>query len=284
MATSGVSLRCKYMDQWPISLVAIVFGGTLLGIGVGVRLSEDKAEKLEIRFAQSGVKADGKVVGKRTAREHRPVGRNQNQSVLVFSIDYQFTDASGTLRRGGSRVSESDFKSTTRGATIRVEYLPDEPETSRIVQAASQSPSPNWLAPTMIGLGITLAVGGFAWLSYGFVKAGRRARVVRHGSPFLGWVGEIVEYPQKKGPAKYTLSFAFKDPDGDDSEGWVWLPIHLKEQWKSGDPILVLWDGQADSYAEPDIFGIRADDLRQRLNESAVSNEPHRKKKRQRKS
>ena len=128
----------------------------------------------------------------------------------------------------------------------------------------------------MIALGAIVGVGAVRGLCYDFVKAGQRARVVRHGSPFLGWVDEIVEQPQEKGASKYRFSFTFKDPDGDDSEGWIWLPTRLSKVWKSGNPILVLWDGREDSQAEPDIFGIRNDDLHRLQTEAASSGETSR--------
>jgi hypothetical protein len=272
------------MKRWVVALIAILFGGLLLTLGAYVSMSYDNTAKAEAQFAQSGVAADAKVVGKRTVKERQLVGRNKYRSVTIKSVDYEFADSTGTVRRGESRVSDQEFNTTKKGDTIRVEYLRDDPGTNRRIQAASQISGSVWPGRILLGLGAIFCVGGVAGLFYDFVKAGRRARVVRYGSPFLGRVDEIVEYPQEKGAPQYSLSFAFKDPDGDDSEGWVWIPVRLRERWKSGDPILVLWDGRADSFAEPDIFEVRTDDLHRLQGEAAVSSVSNLKTTRRRKT
>ena len=284
MPTSGASLRFKYMEKWLEVVIGCVFGGIFLAIGAFAWLSHDRAGELAAQFAEFGVQADAKVVNTRITKQRVQTRREGIQVSFVFLVSYEFADLAGSVRRGESAVSEGEFKATRKGATIHVEYLRDNPGTNRIVRAASQPSGSNWPGWTMTGLGAILCLGAVAGFSYDFVKAGRRAHVVRHGSPFLGWVDEIVEHPQEKGASKYTFSFAFKDPDCDDSEGWIWLPARLSNVWKSGDPILVLWDGREDSYAEPDIFGIRTEDLHHLQNESGVSSEPSRRKIRHRKT
>jgi hypothetical protein len=265
------------MAWWPLALVA--FGGILLAMGFMVRIANDV---VEARYARAGVETAAKVLRTRTARERQPVGRRGVRWVLVTSVDYEFHDAGGVVRRGGSRVSASRFQGLREGDTIRVQYLKDDPATSRVVPAPDAITAP-WLGTAVLGVGAVVAGLGGAGLGGAAVVAGRRARVVRQGAPYLGNVVTVDEHPQRRGPPRFVLSYRFRDNEGDDCDGWVWLPPELVERWEPGAPILVLWDGRARSSPEPDIFEARPEDLDRLRDESAPPGPPRRSKKRTRK-
>jgi hypothetical protein len=133
-----------------------------------------------------------------------------------------------------------------------------------------------WLASGLIGAGALLSLLSVAGFGYQSLKAHRRAKVVREGFAYGGWVDEIDEHPQPGGSPRFVLSFKFRDGDGETNDGWVWLPRNLRNRWQPGAPIVVLWDGKTTSYPEPDIFEFRREELKQMADSAAIGS-PRRK-------
>ena len=248
----------------------VVVGMILLGLGLGVRFLYLTENDLESRYLRSGVRAGAKVL---RAQAEKTKVRSPNRStstVFIYKVEYQFTYPDNVAHRGTSSISEGQFQTLKPGHSITVEYLRDDPATSRMVGAQANGPALLWLALGLIGTGGLLAILGVLGLGYQSLKAKRRARVVRTGSPYHGIVTEIDEHPVRNGAARFILSFEFHDADGDAYDGWVWLPARLRDRWNPGKTILVLWDGTCNSYPEPDIFETRPDDELARLRETAT--------------
>src|SRR5690348_11450784 len=154
MALPHVAHWWKYFKTGLLPFVIlIILSIACLAIGLLVRSSVRTAHELEARYANSGMQTQGKVARAQTKLEGSP-----GKKVPQHHVEYEFADSGGVTRRGKSLVTESQFKGLKRGSAITVEYLRDEPDTSRTVGPAVTFPPPAWLAYGLISAGACLCL------------------------------------------------------------------------------------------------------------------------------
>ena len=109
--------------QWIVDAAAIF---TLLLFAIPVWLILAQQDHL----SSNGITTTGIVQNKTFAR-----GGNDNSP--DWFISYAFKDATGHEHVGSSRVDASFFNRVSPGETLTIEYLADQPGTSRIARAAT---------------------------------------------------------------------------------------------------------------------------------------------------
>jgi hypothetical protein len=158
-----------------------------------------------------------------------------------------------------SEVPEAVWKRHQIGDTIRIRYMPDDPHRSRMDEHQRSAMGKPTLILVVIG-GL-LVVTGTGLVLTAILRACRRAYVVRHGIPTLGFVTEVVATPARR------LGYTFLDHRGVRHDGQTAdLAGRRAEHWHMGDPILVLYHPDNLLRHEVDLFGARADDLAQLAN------------------
>lgn len=108
----------------------------------------------EAKFHESGVVVDGTVSSKRMEeRWERRDGRNEK--ITSHLVKYTFETRQGRKLEAENGVPESEYQHMHVGEPVPIEYLPDEPEVSRV--AGGSETLPGWL---MIIFGVLCALVG----------------------------------------------------------------------------------------------------------------------------
>jgi hypothetical protein len=258
MTVSAIRLRWLYLRGafWWMTLASALIGVALLLIGILIR-------RWEHNFQQHAARAVATVTGK-----ERGVEKQGNKSERVYYVLYNFPDAGGAQRRGKMRVSPEDWRRAKEGDTLEVEYDSTDPATSRRAGTQAHSEWGLWILGGIGGLFITF---GLPLAAYAFVRAGRRARLVRHGAAALGAVDEVAENDSPvKVAGTYRVIYRFTDEGGQAWEGrGPPQPWSRVSRWEAGDTILVLYDLRDPRRNEPDVFDVRQAD-RARLQDQAA--------------
>ena len=141
--------------QWIVDAAAIF---TLLLFAIPVWLILAQQDHL----SSNGITTTGIVQNKTFAR-----GGNDNSP--DWFISYAFKDATGREHVGSSRVDATFFNRVSPGETLTIEYLADQPGTSRIARAANP------------GIGEALALGGVGVAFFYFLGPQRWLRQLSGG-------------------------------------------------------------------------------------------------------
>jgi hypothetical protein len=244
-------------------VVGLVLGSIFAVVGYFVWQTEEDYDK-------HGLPATGTVTRKdhRVEPAHGPKGRPQT----IYTVSYQYADEQGHTHEGHDGVDANVWNQCQKGQPIAVQYLRDRPEQSRIV--AGRSLLARWGYVLLLGIGgvllaatLTLALGGWIW-------AGRKARLVQDGTPFLGTVTghETRALGKGKQQPSYRLVYTFTDADGTERSGKsVWLSRDLQARWQDDVSILALQDPNRPDRFEADVFEARADDRAALTEESESS-------------
>ena len=125
----------------------------------------------ERRFKTQGQATDAVVLSKSV----KPASREDNSGTR-YEIAYRYTTQDGGTIEKSDAVAVELWESAEKGRRIRIVYLPDEPEWSRLENSSGMESS---LAA--VGLGSIFAlVGGFFFLKR-VVEIGRQGSILRSG-------------------------------------------------------------------------------------------------------
>jgi Protein of unknown function (DUF3592) len=262
MSMTDAALRWRYYGG-PMAIVGIAIGlglgAVFLTVGYFVWQSEEE-------YAKNGVAATGTVTRKDSRVEPRTGPKSGPRT--VYTLHYRYQDDQGRPHEHGDSVDAGVWNQYQKGQQVAIEYLRDKPGTSRV---AVRSFWATWgylfaLAGggLLVGGTLVFGIGGWFW-------AGRKARLVRDGEPFLGVVTEHdTRTSGKSRQTSYRLRYAFTDAGGTERTGKsCWLPRGLESRWPVDGPILVLQDPANPARFEADIYEARADDLARFQGESA---------------
>jgi hypothetical protein len=273
MTLSPSALRRRYF--WDSSGCAAIFlmivGGMGMAIAVPlyfVSLEADRAAAgLVGRFRASGTPVEGRVLRTRVEKERiagaAPRGPKYR---TVHTVSYLYY-VKGVLHQGHAEVKPADYGRLRIGEPVPIEYLSDEPDTSRVAFGPAKVPMRSQFF--VLGVAIVFAVVtgvGVALCLRAVVGSRRRAHLVLNGVQAEATVDrvEIVERQTKQG----TSSTAFlhyrycAEGDGAWHEGRSpAVPVPLRDRWSKGDTILVLYDPKDPARHEPDFYEVRAESL-----------------------
>jgi hypothetical protein len=255
MNVSRARLRWLYL-RGPLFWMGLVFplvGVVLLFIVVTMWLSEDRFEANAVRTTATVTSKDTKTVMR---------GPKGNTPTIVHVVHYTFRDESGQEHAGGTEVSSNDWTVARKGDVWQIEYDRTDPANSR---------RPG--GETHVRWGLILGgVGAILFLSVGLAiigsllwSSGRRARLIRTGTPALGVVDSVVENDAAaKLEGTYRVTYHFTDAEGTTREGrGPAQPWSLAGRFKAGDAVLVLYDPGNPARHEADLFETRSDELAQ---------------------
>ena len=253
------SLRWKYYGGG-LALAAIAVGAVLgtifLAVGYFVRQTEEE-------YVRNGVASTATVTRKDQRIETRPAGQKGGPKT-VYTLHYRYRDDQAQAHDGGGNVDANIWNQFQKDQPLKIEYLRDQPGTSRITEGRSFLARWGYLLALgggglLLGGVLVFGIGGWFW-------AGRKARLVCSGVPFLGTVTnhDTRSSGRRNQEPSCRLRFMFTDAAGTELTGKsCWLPQGLAPQWPINEPILVLQNPDEPARFEADIFRVRADDLSQ---------------------
>jgi hypothetical protein len=211
-------------------------------------------------FQERSVRAVATITGKET-RLDKKVGRKGEQTFeTVHLLKYTFPDAAGRPVQGKARVSADEWGQANAGDTRAIEYDGEDPRDSRLVEAAAPI---RWGLLLFGGTGLLFTSVGLTLAAIALVDSGRRARLVRNGTPALGVVDGVEENDAAlKVAGTYRLAYHFEDGAGATWQGrGPAQPWSLAARWDAGEDILVLYDPQNPRRNEADVWEARNDDF-----------------------
>ncbi len=251
MIMSPARLRWLYL-RGAFLVIGVIF--TLAGVVLG--LIAAYLWQREAAFHRQAVRAVATVTGKEQRLESTGKGGKRN----VFILKYTFPDAAGRQHEGEARVSQDQWRRANPGDPLDVEYAANNPGDNR---AVGESAEGLWVIWLLLGIGALFGSLGIVFLGYALVQSGRRARLVREGTPALGTVDAVVKDDGAvKVKGNYRLAYHFTDNEGNTWEGrGPSQPWSLAARWNPGETILVLYDPRDPRRNEADVFEARSDDL-----------------------
>ncbi len=212
MNLSAVRLRWLYLRGpfWWVGLGLTVVGLILLPVALCMWWQEKG-------FQERSVRTVATITGKET-RLAKGVGRKGEQTFeTVHVLKYDFQDAAGRPVQGKYRVSAEEWGRTKRGDTRTIEYDSGNPTVSRFVEAAAPT---RWGLLLFGGIGLLFSSVGLTLAAIALVDSGRRARLVRKGTPALGVVDGAHENDAAlKIAGTYRLVYHFEDEAGTTWQG-----------------------------------------------------------------
>jgi hypothetical protein len=251
MNMSAARLRWLYVHGtfWWGGLGCALIGLVLILIGFSIW-----------RWEQGFQQHAGRAVAKVTGKEKGTMPKGKNGKETAYYLVYTFADAAGGQHEGKIRASHEDWQRAKTGDTLTVEYDSTDPATSR---RAGTDTHAGWGLLILGGIGGVFAFVGIPLAAIAFVKSGRRARLVRYGTPVLGIVSAVVENDSAlKVQGTYRLVYNFTDENGQPWEGrGPPQPWSLAARWDPGEKILVLYDPRNPGRNEADVFEARMEDL-----------------------
>jgi hypothetical protein len=262
MRFSPARLRWQYINRdrgIAGGLALTVFGATLT-VGGWFLLA------LELRYLTAGVVVEARVLGKWQAALRRPAagaavlahgGRNGPRYVVT----YEFQDEGGWFHRGSAQIGKADWDPVRPGDVLDVEYLPDDPDTSRPLSGRRVA----------LGVGFGLELVGCLFLFGGLTLLRRRlaavnglVRLVATGQPVLGLIDDVRPYGGK-GDTCVTLYYRYLAEDNSVTpqvrSGTAEGVAANAGPWRVGGPVLVLVDPDDPGRHTLDLFRARPHDL-----------------------
>jgi hypothetical protein len=252
MNISAVRLRWLYLRGafWWMGLAFALVGLVMILIGIYIWRSEQG-------FQQHIVRTVARVTGKEKDRAPKLKGKGSEDA---FFLLYSFSDSVGGQQQGKLRVSPEEWQRGKPGDSLAIEYDSTNPSAGR--RAGTEAHAGLGLL-ILGGLGGFFAFVGITLAGMAFLISGRRARLVRSGTPALGVVDEIAENDSAlKVAGTYRILYRFTDENGQTWEGrGPPQPWSLAARWDPGGTILVLYDPRNPRRNEADVFEARTADL-----------------------
>src|SRR5262245_13693866 len=185
-----------------------------------------------------------------------------NKGDSKYWMRYLYHDTAGNEHADVADVKWESWRKYSDGDELAISYLNDNPGRSHVNATDGE---PVWILPLAFG-GAGSLVGSVGWFLVvsSFLRAGRRARLIRTGTPVLGTVTgiDVNANVRINGRNPLYLKYEFKDDSSMNREGRSPdLPRRMESRWAPGDHILVLCDPFDSSRFEVDLFDQRPQDL-----------------------
>ncbi|HEV8534387.1 MAG TPA: DUF3592 domain-containing protein [Candidatus Limnocylindria bacterium] len=154
----------------------------------------------EYRYQTASATATGTVQDKRVSS-----GRYSD----TYRLTYAFVDRGGVTRTGRGEVSRATYDQARVGSRYTIQYLPDEPDTNRVLGHDDILPIAGLMAGSLFGL----ALGVFL-----FVSSHRRLaaakRIGSSGQPVSATVTKLKKSQVRGVGTAVTLEYEYDDPYG----------------------------------------------------------------------
>ena len=244
MARGQISITDLLMRQraW-LALIPIAL--TVIAGGIS------GATVLEMRaFEAQAVATTGEIRDRNVRTRTRRSGDGTTSTRRTRSVTYTFETGNGERVEASHDVSAGFYRAVERGDPVRVEYLPDDPQVSR-VQNRDRTMALVWGGLALIPAAIALWAGRRFWRrTAAMLRAGRRG--ARRGATVLAHVGSKV----KIGEDPLFWRLRWRDDTGAEGESLGHDGVELDRLAPTGREIAVHVDpvsGQA--FWARDIFG-----------------------------
>lgn len=178
----------------------------------------------ELALLSDGVTGPGSIVRKE-ARSRGPY------STPRYYVAYEFRTPGGMLVRGQSQVDRSTYERLVEAAPVEVEYLPNDPTVSRLVDG-----SPRWLTlvPSIVApiLLINLGIAGVAMFR-AWRTASLHRRLLREGAEATGRVTKVARAMMRVNRRQmYRVHYTYQDSLGRSHTGTsAMMPEDEARRW-----------------------------------------------------
>jgi len=243
-------MRWRYLKSsflWWFGLIWAGVGTPFFFVGLGV-LQDSR------HFNATAVAATATVVEK----GHSTTSKGDSR----YWLRYVYRDPAKAEHVATADVSWTVWRRYQDGASLAIRYAPDRPGKSSLNIAEAD---PWWLLP-VIFTGLGTVFGGVGWLLVwrAFAQAGKRIQLLRHGASAMGTVTGLVintsvtingrhpRYVTYEFPDDAQVKHQGRSPD---------LPLRLENRWRTGDPLLVVFDRRDPSRNEADVFDLLEKEL-----------------------
>jgi hypothetical protein len=262
MAISFRRLRWRYFGGWRMLLTSFVVAGAGLAFVAATLWGILE----ELTYRSQGVPVAARVVTKGTRKVLSP----RKGPTTEYWLRYEYRDGNGRVHQGHEDTERDLWDQCREGKPVAVEYLRTSPGESHLARDAHGL---SWLIRAgVIALGLLLFVGVCVGTVQLWGAATKRVQLVQAGTPAVGRVTEIAASDPRanaaQGSTPQHLLYLFADAQGQERGGEsAPLPRTLISRWSPGDHLLVLYDPADPGRNEPDLFGVRAEDLARLLGE-----------------
>jgi hypothetical protein len=271
MRYSPARLRWLYLnhDGGVAAGLALAAFGVVLAVGGWFLLA------WELRYLTEGVTVEAHVLARWQAALRRPavaavLAHGGGRRGPLYVVSYEYQDEGGRVHQASAGIPKADWDRLGPGDVLAVEYLADEPGTSRPVPTRR----------TALGVGFALEVVGCLLLLGGLAVFRRRVgavndqvRLVTTGQPVLGLLDDVRPYGGKKDSC-VTLQYRYLAADGDAApqvrSGTAEWVVPSAERWRAGGPVLVLVDPDDHDRHALDLFNARPGDLERLIRAGAA--------------
>jgi hypothetical protein len=243
MSRTSIRALWHYAKQDAWFLPCLYVGPIMVGFALVSLIFISEKRKFETR----GVATKGVV----TDVSFHPGRRGKS----YYTVHYRYTPRNGGPLPGSSPVGSRGDRYAV-GQSVVVEYLPEDPTQNRLRDPEAAGTSLGWiLFWGCLGFGALACLG----IVSGLVRATRRLRFLREGTPV---VGRVIEKPVKRNipglPVEHRFRYAFTDLSGQETEAQSPpVPEETKDRWEAGAPVTVVCDRDKPNRYEPDVLGLR---------------------------
>lgn len=222
---------------------AFWFGGIWFFVGapfliIGIYVGIDTWREDE-RFAREGQVAQGMVLTKSITRRRESGGREST----TYRVEFRFRTPEGTVVKREAQVSGDLWDRLVERESIRVTFLPDDPQTNRI-----EGESSIWLVSIVFtGLGLVFVPIGGVIFFRGVAGILRELRIQSGGTLAKATVVEVEPTNISfKGVQQWRISYRYHDSLGRTHNGASnVMPPEEAQEWKVGDTATVRFDPHA---------------------------------------
>ncbi len=212
----------------------ILFGSIWFAVGLPFLIIGLTMWWQSSRFSQEGIQAEGVVIG----REVVPASNNRGTR---YSVRYRFRARDGGDHEDREDVDVKLWEGLREGGPVRIEYLPADPASSRILGSA------DWFGAVIFaGLGGFFTFAGAGLIVFSLIGGSRRRRLRRTGTPVEGVVvsSQPTNFSINRVP-QWRIRYRYRDLYGVEHEGRSgFLPPSVGSGWREGDTGQVKFDPQ----------------------------------------
>jgi hypothetical protein len=213
-----------------------LFGGVWLLVGAGFLVGGLVAYRLEERYRAEGQPSDAIVLEKSIDRARRGTG---NRRSTDYRVRYRFTTADGRTVEGSDSVDVGTWEALEERGPIRVRYLPDSPDESRV-----DAESDRWVPLILAGVGLVLTPVGGVILATGWRQWRTHRRLRAEGAPAEAIVTAVHQTRVSVNRVRqWRIRYRYRDHLGQTHEGKSgYLSPDEVEEWREGDRGAVRFD------------------------------------------
>lgn len=206
------------------------FGGIWLTVGLAFLLLAGFFLREEQRFTRDSVTAEGTVLAKHVT--------GGGEDGIQHSVTYRFTTPGDRGVEGRSEVSEEAWYGLAEGGPVRIEYLPDRPQVSRVAGTGK-----TLLLLVFAIVGSVMSLAGGTILAVAAQKRRTRRRLLASGVAATAVVVDVSPTTFRiNGRPQWRLTYEYRDYASQPHRGSLHVDADDAASWKPGDAGRVMFD------------------------------------------